>query len=54
MADGNDDEWLYGAEGEGEVAKEEEMLQEGIVAEELQGKNGVTENDAFDHNLEVK
>jgi hypothetical protein len=51
MADANDDEWLYGAEGEGEGSKEDDATRESAVNE---AKNGTAENDAFDdHNLEV-
>lgn len=52
MADANDDEWLYGAEGDGEGSREDEPMQEG---DDLKAKNGTTENDAFvdEDNLEV-
>lgn len=55
MADANDDEWLYGAEGDGEASKDHEMMQESSVHDDLKTKNGLAENDAHfdDHNLEV-
>lgn len=55
MADPNDDEWLYGAEGDGEGSRGDEMDQGGAETEEIEAKNGTAEIDGFDdhHHLEV-
>lgn len=41
MADPNDDEWLYGAEGEGENIGNDETSADGV--DEIQAKNGTNE-----------
>lgn len=52
MADANDDEWLYGAEGDADGDKEQEKIEESAGRPDLLAKNGTT-TEFDDHNLEV-
>lgn len=55
MADPNDDEWLYGANEEGEEPEaDEEKLQEDVDEVVVPAKNGVVEMSFDEHNFEVK